>query len=334
MVLISAVVCTHNRCDLLTGALESLCQQTAESALYEIIVVDNASTDRTLAVVQEFQVRYPDRAIQFAFETSVGLSHARNRGWQEAQGAYVAYFDDDCTVPEGWMTLAQTIIQDVSPAVFGGPYFAFYRSPRPKWFKDSYGSWSPADHSYELDPLGKWEFMNGTNMVYRRDMLEEMGGFDPGWGMAGKKIAYGEETDLQRRLKRSHPEAVFYYHPDLYVYHLVKPEVMRLRHVVRQRFAMGITIQQIEFLMEGGPPPCPFTQMARLRVWGVRGFLYLGRQFLVESVWKSIRRDKTLYPYVQNYLFERAVRYVEKMGRLSATYRQYRTALKTGACRG
>ena len=93
--LISAVICTYNRADLLAGAIESLLEQTLNPAHREIIVVDNASTDGTRAVVEQFA---PD-GVRYVLETRQGLGYARNRGWQEARGEFVAYIDDDARAP-------------------------------------------------------------------------------------------------------------------------------------------------------------------------------------------------------------------------------------------
>ena len=100
--LISVVVCTFNRADLLETSLEALDEQILESSEYEVIVVDNNSTDNTLNVVEELCNRLT--SLRYCFEPNQGLSHARNRGWREAMGEYVAYIDDDCKVPGQWLT--------------------------------------------------------------------------------------------------------------------------------------------------------------------------------------------------------------------------------------
>ena len=147
--------------------------------------MDNNSTDSTRSVAESFIHRYPN--IRYCFEPKQGLSHARNRGWQEAQGKYVAYSDDDCKVPEQWLEVAQDVIENVSPAVFGGSYFAIYNTPKPRWFKDSYGS---NDFGNEARTLDENEYLTGGNIFFRRSLLDYVGGFDPNFGMSGPKIAY------------------------------------------------------------------------------------------------------------------------------------------------
>src|SRR5881296_1050143 len=93
---LTVLVCTHNRADLLRGALESL-----EPTRFEVLVVDNASTDATPAVVAECAARAKIE-IRCARETELGLDAARNRGLREAAGEFVAFLDDDARARHDW----------------------------------------------------------------------------------------------------------------------------------------------------------------------------------------------------------------------------------------
>ena len=96
--IISVIICTYNRAELLSTALQTLCEQTTNKSRYEIIVVDNHSQDNTHAVFEDVRHRYPN--LRYCMEKRQCLSHARNRGWRESQGIYVAYIDDECKVPD------------------------------------------------------------------------------------------------------------------------------------------------------------------------------------------------------------------------------------------
>ena len=124
--LISVVICTYNRADLARQAITSVLAQDFPQTEYELLIVDNNSTDHTGALAQEFCKAYPN--VRYIFESHVGLSAARDRGWQEAGGEYVGYIDDDCKVPASWLSAAAEVIEQVHPAAFGGPYYAFYNS--------------------------------------------------------------------------------------------------------------------------------------------------------------------------------------------------------------
>ena len=130
--LFSVVICTHNRAGLLSRAIESVCSQSLDPSTYELIIVDNQSTDDTRRVINYYRARYIN--VKLIYEARRGLSHARNAGWNAALGDYVIYLDDDAIAAQEWLSTAHRIITTVGPAVFGGPYYAYYDSDKPPWF--------------------------------------------------------------------------------------------------------------------------------------------------------------------------------------------------------
>lgn len=296
---ISVVVCTHNRAELLAGALSALQAQELDVSAYEVLVIDNNSTDSTREVATGFP------SVRYVFEPRVGLSHARNRGFAEARGEYVAYTDDDCEPPPRWLRLAMDVIARHAPAVFGGPYRAFYKSPKPSWFKDEY--WS-RDHGDVPRALEAGETLPGNNMFFRRSILEQSGGFDPRLGMAGNRSAYAEETALQNRLRSLRPETTIYYDPRLWVHHLVRPEQMTLRWYLTACFGKGRSayLARLSTTPSGG----------RLALLG--RLLYTAAGALADGAVAAVHRDRHRYPRLQNHLWERTSRYVRALGVLWA----------------
>jgi glycosyltransferase involved in cell wall biosynthesis len=297
---ISVVICTFNRSALVAQVLETVCQQDASPSLYEIIVVDNNSTDDTQAVVSAFQANYPH--LRYLLETELGLSHARNKGYREARGEYIAYIDDDCKVPAEYVTVAQAVIAEARPTIFGGPYFAFYNSPKPAWYKDSYNS---KTISQSARPLQAQEFLTGMNVVFARSALEQSGGFRSDLGMKGNIVAYGEETALQMHIRQSIPNAIIYYEPKLYVYHLVRAEKMTWSRILRTSVAAGRYSQRIYRWQN---PTLGRWERPVLRL--LRALLLLVGDLLLGLVW----RDRQQYPYVQNYWYEHTMQYVRAVG--------------------
>lgn len=311
-VLISVVICTYNRADLLRGVLQSLCTQILESSRYEVVVVDNNSTDGTCAVAREFRLRYPN--VSHYVEQQQGLSHARNLGLEVARGEFVAYIDDDARVPERYLAVAEEVIQCLGPAVFGGPYFAFYNSSsKPRWFKDAYGSHFQGE---EARILGPNEFLHGGNFIIRRSLAQKLGGFNPTLGMSGRRIAYGEETALIQAMRASMPEEIIYYEPRLYVYHLVSPWKMTIRGAMRQRFADG----RYSYRVFRGD----HAQVRRkfLLLLETLGALIV---FCADFAWALVGRNRCRYPYVQNYLYEHSLRYIRILGGCYEQWRQQMT---------
>lgn len=306
---ISVVVCTYNRANLLAGALQTLCEQALNSSHYEIIVVDNNSSDNTRAVTEEFCRCYPN--LRYCFEPQQGISHARNRGWREARGEYVAYVDDECKMPKQWLMVAKEVIERLSPDVFGGPYFAGYYTPKPRWFKDSYGSHRPGNEARALK--NDCFQLHEGNFFLRRTLLETLGGFDPSLGPVGQKMSYGEGAALLRLIHDTMSDQLIYYDPRLYVYHLVRPEKMTMRWLMRSSFDRGRGIHRV-FIHSDSPP----SGRRRLMKPGIRILLAIA----VDLARSVLRRDRTQYPYVQNYLYENTFRYVQKLGSLYEQYLQ------------
>lgn len=302
--LISVVVCTRDRSALLAGSLRALQAQAIGDGAFEILVVDNGSTDTT----REVAARFP--GIRYVFEPRVGLSHARNRGFAEARGGYVAYLDDDGEPPPRWLAVATEVIADRTPAVFGGPYRAFYAAPKPAWFKDRYGS---RDHGPEPRFLGPGETLFGTNMFFRRASLVAAGGFDPALGMSGRRIAYAEETVLQERLRTEHGERL-YYDPRLWVRHLVQPGHTRLRWYLAACFGKGRSAYRAR--LAAAPAGGRFALLGRL--------IYTAGGAAADGLRATVRRDRERCPRIQNHLWEDTSRYFRTLGVLWEAIREPR----------
>jgi glucosyl-dolichyl phosphate glucuronosyltransferase len=301
----SVVLCTYNRHDLMAAALSSLCEQTLAPSLYEIIVVDNNSTDGTRQHVAECSRLYPH--IRYCFEPQQGLSHGRNSGYQLAQGLYVAYIDDDCTVPREWLDIARNVITNVAPALFGGPYQPFYNSLKPRWYLDRYGTYDGGQVARALDQT---EYLSGTNLFIKRSLLEQLGGFNIEVGMVGTRLGYGEETALQRRVRQEHHTAMIYYEPRLTVFHLVRSEKMQLSWCAKQMFVSGRDWQRVLY------------ETAAERIHAVRSCFRAAHALLALAggiVLGILARDRTRYPFIENYLYEVVFIHLQTLGN---TYEQ------------
>jgi len=299
--LISVVICTRNRAGLLARALESVCRQTLDASRYEVVVVDNGSSDDTPGVVARFAAGHAN--VRGVTEPRTGLSHARNRGWKEARGEYVGFLDDDGTASPEWLAVAREIIGEIRPSAFGGPYYASYASSKPRWWKDVYRSFRPGD---EARPLRPGEHLSGGNLFLRKDILAAAGGFDPGLGMAGNRISMGEETRLLKEIRLRCPDALIYYDPRLYIHHLVHPAKMKWRWLFRYWFAGGRDSWRVS--RGSSPEEKPGDLLAE----GARTLVELAKSVLRAA----LKRDRVRYPYPQNFLFEVTSQHVFALGAL------------------
>lgn len=238
MILISAIICTYNRSEILTGALESLVQQSLSPHCYEIIVVDNASTDETTEVVRAFQEKHPGYTIVLIHEPQQGLAYARNTGLRHARGGYVAYLDDDARAHPDWLKNALELFETVKPTpiCIGGPVLPFYETPKPEWFKDDYET---RPHGDEPRCLYRYEAFTGTNMVWRKKTVESLGGFEVSLGVKGSLLNLGEETALFNKVWRSFDHPVLYYSPQVLVHHLITPYQMTVSYQLKWEFVFG-----------------------------------------------------------------------------------------------
>lgn len=289
----TVVICTFNRAFLLKDAVCSACEQNLDSDRYEVLVVDNNSTDGTADLISKLASRYPQ--LRYCRETVQGLSAARNRGLRESDAEYLAFLDDDGKAPRQWLETAAHIVAERAPGVFGGPYYPYYKSIKPAWFLDAFGTRAIAQRARPLEPH---EDLSGGNLFIRRTLLQSMGGFAVDLGMKGSSLAYGEETLLQRQVHKRFPTETVYYDPALYIYHLVRPDKMTFRWRARQRFCQGRYNFRLRHTWM--KEPIASRQLVNLSKNLVR--ITLRRCSL-----DLLDRDQTQYPAVRSYLFAKGL---------------------------
>lgn len=230
---ISVVVATLRRPRLLERLLDSLLIQSVDSNMFEVIVVDNAP-ERDEEVTRLCQSeKYAPLVLINLHNEVIGVSRARNVGTSHARADYVAYLDDDAYLPDTWIENAIRVQETIAPAIFGGPYRAYYTSDKPIWLLDEYMSGTLGDEAHWLTSR---QYLFGTNLVWKKDLIVELGGFSPILG-GGSPLDYGEETEIQyKALKRGER---IWYDPELYVYHHANPRKMYLGWFIKDRWAHG-----------------------------------------------------------------------------------------------
>ena len=300
--LISIVICTFNRADLLRGTLLSFSIQEFDPNAYELIVVDNNSNDHTFEVVQSFMPSVP--CLRYVFEKRQGISFARNLGMKEARGKYVGFTDDDCRITPNWLFVAKQIIEEKQPAIFGGPANVIYGDAKPDWFKDIYINKTIADSAQFLP---RDSHVAGYNMFFRKSILDALGGFSGEYGMNGKRIAYGEDTAIQMKLRTTFPHEKIYFDPNLRVDHLIREDKMTLSWLARSFFAKGRYVYLITY--NGQPVSTGKTRLILQALRTVAAFAW-------DSTFGMMKRNRNRFPFPQNYLCERSSRYIRGLGRI------------------
>src|SRR5262249_53227725 len=172
---VSVVVCSYNGGRTLDQCLRSLLELDYPD--YEVILIDDGSTDDTRAIA----ARFPEvRAIH---QANLGLSEARNVGLRAATGAVVAYTDSDCVVDPDWLTLLVYQLQRTGAAALGGP------TPSPEDGRiAACVAAAPGQPTHVLESDQVAEHIPGCNMAYRREALLAVNGFDPVFRKAGDDV--------------------------------------------------------------------------------------------------------------------------------------------------
>ncbi len=235
--MISVVVCTYNRAALLREMLGSFYAQDLYETPFELLVVDNASTDDTAEVVQGFAARPGFRPV---YEAEQGLSAARNRGIREARGDIIAMLDDDVLVDAQWLRHLARSFAESGADVVGGRSYLVLRGDPPPWFgPDFRGYLSEVDHGPTRRDAGDGRYLFGLNIAFRRSAIEEAGGFDRGLGRRGAQLLCGEERRLCAAIAARGGRLI--YEPDAVVGHIVLPERLEWDYFVRLCHGAGVS---------------------------------------------------------------------------------------------
>ena len=225
----SVVISTYNRARSLPRALESLMDQEMDSGRYEIIVVDNNSTDDTRRVIERFMGKRP--RVTYLFEPRQGVSYGRNTGIAAATAPIIGFTDDDVRVSRSWASTILTVLAEhPEAACVGGRVLPRWPGPRPAWLVRE--NWAPlALVDYGDEPL----FVNlkrrlcliTANAAYRREVFDRIGGFALHVQAIGREVAT-EDHELLLRLWHAGGQGLYW--PALTATADVEPERMQRRY--------------------------------------------------------------------------------------------------------
>lgn len=233
----SVIVCTYNRAHNLPRCLRALSRMRGEERIsWEVVVVDNNSSDDTPAMVQRLAKELPIE-IRYTHEPKQGLNHARNQGIRASRGRLFAYVDDDIEVGRDWLAaLYENFITNDADAV-GGRIHLDPNVRLPKWIRDDetkgfLGFQDYGDEPFRMD--GKRRYPYGGNMAFNRRVVERIGYFNPLLGRKGEgrkrsELFKGAETDYFHRLADAGDARIFY-EPKAIVYHQVQPHQLTKRY--------------------------------------------------------------------------------------------------------
>ncbi len=238
---ISAIVCTYNREFFLKKALDSLARQSLSADEYEIVLVNNNSTDSTELICKDFQKAHPDISFTYVIEEQQGLSFARNRGIAESKSDLVTFIDDDAWLERDFLKNTVEFMEaNPEAASVGGVILLDYEDKEPSWMNKYMASlFGYFKYSDELVQFTSLDYPRGSNMTFRTSVFKEIGDFNTELGRVGKNLAGGEEKDIYQRIYKKGLKV--WYLPEAIVYHAVPLSRTSEEFIRRQSIGVGIS---------------------------------------------------------------------------------------------
>ena len=247
---ITVAICTFNRAESLRRTLNSLVAMEVPTDLeWELLIVNNNSTDHTNRVTEDYLDRLPLRR---EFEPQPGLANARNRAIDVAKGEYIVWTDDDVVVEPGWLTAYVEAFRSWPDAVvFGGRITPRYEPPVVPWVAESEellgGPFAIRDFGEEVQRLciAEDRIPYGANFALRAAEQRNFK-YDPNLGLAPNRTRYGDEVEVLTRLLGS--GATGYWIPEAAVEHCIGRDRQTVHYVAAHYKGWG---QTCAYLNEG-----------------------------------------------------------------------------------
>ena len=237
---VSVVICTYNRAAGLASVLDDLSRQEDISALrWELLVIDNNSTDGTRALVED-RMAHGTLPLRYAFEGEQGKSRAMNRGIVESRGAIIVFTDDDVDIPSTWLAAILKPFTDPECMGVGGKVHPDWSVEVPEWASDSEPYRMMAaivQYTNGRDARGQIAPPIGANCAFRREVFERHGNFRVDLGHSGGDPIPGEDIEFGRRLMH-HGERIEYA-PDAVMSHPVTNSRLTRNYFERWYFQRG-----------------------------------------------------------------------------------------------
>lgn len=245
---VSVILCTRNRADLFDKAMASVVAQDFPRSGYEIVVVDNGSSDHTAEVAGRYAA---EANVRYVPEPRIGLCVARNTGWQAARAPIVALFDDDAIAQPGWLAaIADAFARSGGDVgVIGGRVDPIWLAPRPDWLTDDIaGALTIVDWGPDEKPLAdlRREWLVGANMAAPRAVIAEVGGFHPWLDRVGTNLLSSGDVHLQMEIVRRGYRCL--YVPAMAISHLAPASRLTQAWFIKRFYWQGVSDAVMEII--------------------------------------------------------------------------------------
>jgi len=240
MMRFSVIICTYNREKYIYNVLKSIARQDFSSGDYEIVLVNNNSTDNTEDICKQFRTDYPGIVFNYITEFNQGLSYARNTGVKESKGDILVFVDDDATIFDGYLKSIDGFFSKyTSILACGGPIVPVYESGKPSWISH-FTNQLIGGALYEGDtikPFRLGKYPGGGNSAFRKEAFDKYGLYNVELGRKGTNLIGAEEKDLYDRIQKD--GQVVYYLPQMGIYHYIPDKKLTPEYFNNLTYSIG-----------------------------------------------------------------------------------------------
>lgn len=236
---VTFIICTYNRENYLDDTLKSIFKFNSPDSPVDLLIVDNNSEDQTKKAVQQYKQSNENIIVRYVKETQQGLSHARNRGIQEAKAEHIVFLDDDIRATQSLIPAWISFFKNHPDAMAaGGKIHVQFDDPRPQWMSHfllpllGYHDLGDSPKKY---PKNKYPF--GGHMGFKKTVFQKIGLFQTDLGRKGGSLGAGEEKELFRRLRKK-DHSIFYL-PNAFLYHRVNGSRLTVDYIRKQALGLG-----------------------------------------------------------------------------------------------
>lgn len=237
----SFITCTYNRDQYIERSLLAVCNQTYSNNDYEIVVIDNNSTDNTALTCKSVQEKYTEKNFRYFKEENQGFSFALNRGIKEAMGEYLIFIDDDETIDAEYLERLDKYTKDLPGNIklFGTPVIPVYEIAEPKWMSHFTqrligGYFNQGKSVKQLDAKN---YPGTGHTIIKKELYEKYGYYNTELGRKGTSLIGAEDKDMFNRLKNNN--VICYYLPDIPIYHHIPAYKMTDDFFNRLTYSIG-----------------------------------------------------------------------------------------------
>lgn len=277
---LSVVICTYNRERYIYECLSRLIKNKFHED-WELILVDNNSTDNTKLECARFETDYQPSNYKYVLEINQGLSFARNRGIRESTGDWIIFLDDDAYVTESYLlNIHQCLCSYPDAGAFGGAIIPVFEGEEPDWLNPWSRSYVSALNLGEnVSVFKKGKYPIGANMGISKNVFEQVGCFNTRLGRTSTLLLGGEEKDIFYKIRQA--GFPIYYFPKIGVYHNIPQK--RTTFAFVERLGLGVGISERHRTLSISKINYVFRLLSECGKWGGTFILFMYYLFKRQS---------------------------------------------------